>query len=122
METKINIGRIIDPDVTKELFKTIPDSRLPVVRMAQEMERKVFTYCLFMGISKVYMWTETRTDGNMWSMEWRFDEHRPSGHYCTEHDFTNLLEMSDEEFDKLPTSPNTGLVKSWREMMKKEKK
>lgn len=26
--------------------------------------------------------------------------------------------MSDEEFEALPPSPNTGLVKSWREMMR----
>ena len=107
-----------DSDVAKDLFKPLPDTRIPAVRMAQELERKIFTYMLFCGLSKIYVWTETHMNGNMWSMEWRFDERRPHGHMCTEHDFTNLLEMSDEEFAALPPSPNTGLVKSWRELMR----
>lgn len=108
-----------DPDVTNDLFKPLPDTRRHVVRMAQELERKIFTYMLFCGISKIYVWTETHMNGNMWSMEYHFDDHRPSYSYCTEHDFQNLIDMSDEEFDALPPSPNTGLVKSWREMMRK---
>ena len=46
---------------------------------------------------------------------------RPLGTQCTEHDFNNLLEMSDEEFNALPPSLNTGLIKSWREMMRNRK-
>jgi len=110
-----------DADVAKELFKPLPDTRRPVVRMAQELERKIFTYMLFCGLSKIYVWTETHMNGNMWSMEWKFDDHRPSYSYCTEHDFQNLIDMSDEEFNALPPSPNTGLVKSWREMMRAKK-
>ena len=107
-----------DPDVAKDLFRPLPDTRRLVVRMAQELERKIFTFCLVMGISKIYVWDETETRNGVWTLIWRFDDQRPIGHQCVEHDFTNLIEMSDEEFDSLPPSPNTGLVKSWREMMR----
>lgn len=107
-----------DADVAKDLFKPMPDTRRPVVHMAQELERKIFTFCLVMGISKIYVWDETETRNGVWTIVWRFDDRRPHGHMCTEHDFTNLIEMSDAEFDALPPSPNTGLVKSWREMMR----
>ena len=111
----------VDRNIGDELFRPVPDTRIPTVRLAQELERKMFTYMLLAGISKIYSWTETDVKDNIYSFTWRFDDVRPLNTQCTEHDFQNLIEMSDEEFNALPPSPNTGLVKSWREIMRNRK-
>ena len=111
----------VDRNIGDELFRLVPDTRIPTVRLAQELERKMFTYMLLAGISKIYAWTETNVKDNIYSFTWRFDDVRPLNTQCTEHDFQNLIEMSDEEFNALPPSPNTGLVKSWREIMRNRK-
>ena len=111
----------VDREIADELFRPLPDTRITTVRIAQEIERKIFTFMLLAGISKVYTWTETDVDGSTCHMTMRFDDVRPMDTQCTEYDFNNLLEMSDEEFNALPPSPNTGLVKSWREMMRNRK-
>lgn len=108
----------VDQKLGDELFRPLPDTRISTVRLAQELERKMFTYMLLAGISKIYTWTETDVRNNIYSFTWRFDDVRPLNRLCTEHDFQNLIEMSDEEFNALPPSPNTGLVKSWRELMR----
>ena len=111
----------VDREIADELFRPLPDTRIPAVRLAQELERKMFTFMLLAGISKVYTWTESSVHDNIYSVTLRFDDVRPMDTQCTEYDFNNLLEMSDEEFSALPSSPNTGLVKSWREMMRNRK-
>ena len=108
----------INSDISKELFRPIPDTGDRVVRFAHEFERKLFTYLLFAELSKVYVWDETDVRDGMWSTTWQFGEYCPDGHRCTLHDFQNLIDMSDDEFNSLPLSPNTGLVKSWRELMR----
>lgn len=110
---------LVNKDIRKELFSTRIDPSDHALRMAREFERKVFTFCLVMGVSKIYAWDETeKTSDNIWRLTWRFDDHRPIGQRFTEYDFSNLLYMSDDEFNALPESTNTGLVKSWREMLK----
>ena len=111
----------VDREIADELFRPLPDTRILAVRFAQELERKMFTFMLLAGISKVYTWTESEVHNNTCRVTMRFDDVRPLDTQCTEHDFHNLLEMSDEEFSALPPSPNTGLVKSWREMMRNRK-
>ena len=111
----------VDREISDELFRPLPDTRIPTVRLAQEIERKMFTFMLLGGISKVYTWTESSVHDNIYSVKLRFDDVRSMDTQCTEYDFNNLLEMSDEEFSALPPSPNTGLVKSWREMMRNRK-
>lgn len=111
----------VDRKLADELFRPLPDTRIPTVHLAQELERKMFTYMLLAGISKIYTWTETDVRNNIYSFTWKFDDVRPLTRLCTEHDFSNLIEMSDEEFNALPPSPNTGLVKSWREIMRNRK-
>ena len=108
----------VDREIADELFRPLPDTRIPTVRLAQDLERKMFTFMLLAGISKVYAWTESSIHDNIYSVTLRFDDVRPMDTQCTEYDFNNLLEMSDEEFSALPPSPNTGLVKSWRETMR----
>ena len=120
MPINLDLSRM-DRSLADELFHPVPDTRIAAVRLAQELERKMFTFMLMSGISKVYTWTETDVDGSTCHMTMRFDDVRPMGTECTEYDFNNLLEMSDEEFSALPPSPNTGLVKSWREMMRNRK-
>ena len=111
----------VDREIADELFSPLPDTRIIAVRFAQELERKMFTFMLLSGISKVYTWTESEVHDNIFRVTMRFDDVRPMHTQCTEHDFSNLLEMSDEEFNALPPSPNTGLVKSWRETMRNRK-
>ena len=111
----------VDREIADELFRPLPDTRIPAVRLQQELERQMFAFMLRAGISKVYTWTESEVHDNIFSVTMRFDDVRPMDTQCTEHDFNNLLEMSDEEFSALPPSPNTGLVKSWREMMRNRK-
>ena len=111
----------VDREIADELFRPLPDTRITTVRLAQELERKMFTLMLLAGISKVYTRTESSGHDNIYSVTLRFDDVRPMDTQCTEYDFNNLLEMSDEEFSALPPSPNTGLVKSWREMMRNRK-
>lgn len=108
----------VDREIADELFRPLPDNRILTVRLAQEFERKMFTFMMLAGISKVYTWTESEVHDNIFHVTMRFDDVRPMDTQCTEHDFSNLLEMSDEEFNALPPSPNTGLVKSWRETMR----
>lgn len=119
-QIKLDWSRV-DRNLGDELFRPLPDTRIPTVRMAQEIERKMFTFMLLAGISKIYVWTETDVKDNIYSFTWRFDDVRPLNTQCTEHDFQNLIEMSDEEFNALPPSPNSGLVKSWREIMRNRK-
>lgn len=111
----------VDREIADELFHPVPDTRIAAVRLAQELERKMFTFMLLAGISKVYTWTESEVHDNIFNVTMRFDDVRPMDTQCTEYDFGNLLEMSDEEFSALPPSPNTGLVNSWREMMRNRK-
>ena len=111
----------VDRKIADELFRPLPDTRIPSVRLAQELERKMFTFMLLAGISKVYTWTETDVDGSTCRITMLLDDVQPMDTQCTEYDFNNLLEMSDEEFNALPPSSNTGLVKSWREMMRNKK-
>lgn len=111
----------VDREIADELFRPLPDTRILTVRLAQDFERKMFTFMLLAGISKVYTWTESEVHDNIFRVTMRFDDVRPMNTQCTEHDFSNLLEMSDEEFSALPPSPNTGLVKSWRETMRNRK-
>lgn len=111
----------VDREIADELFRPLPDTRILTVRLAQDFERKMFTFMLLAGISKVYTWTESEVHDNIFRVTMRFDDVRPMDTQCTEHDFGNLFEMSDEEFNALPPSPNTGLVKSWREIMRNRK-
>lgn len=108
----------VDREIADELFRPLSDTRIPSVRLAQELEHKMFTFMLMNGISKVYTWTESEVHDNIFRETMRFDDVRPLGTECTEYDFNNLLScelLSDsvrEEFSALPPSPNTGLVKS----------
>lgn len=111
----------VNREIADELFSPLPDTRNPGVLLAQELERQMFAFMLRAGISKVYACTESDFHDNICHATTRFYDVRPLETQCTEYDFNNLLEMSDEEFSALPPSPNTGLVKSWREMMRNRK-
>lgn len=92
----------------------MPHSR-PHSKMAEDFERDLFVTMRVWGVSKVYVVQETTTDKNgiaRWDL-W-FQRDRPEGKPCTEHDFQNLLDMSDAEFSRLPYSPNKYVVEEWR--------
>ena len=89
-QIKLDWSRV-DRNLGDELFRPLPDTHIPTVRMAQEIERKMFTFMLLAGISKIYAWTETDVKDNIYSFTWRFDDVRPLNTQCTEHDFQNLV-------------------------------
>lgn len=97
----------------------MPHSR-PHSKMAEDFERDLFVTMRIWGVSKVYVVQETTTDGNgiaRWDL-W-FQKDRPEGKECTEHDFQNLLDMSDVEFSRLPYSPNKYVVEEWRDELRR---
>lgn len=92
----------------------MPHNR-PHSKMAEDFERDLFVTMRIWRVSKVYVVQETTTDKNgipRWDL-W-FQRDRPEGKACTEHDFQNLLDMSDAEFSRLPYSPNKYVVEEWR--------
>lgn len=102
-----------DEEILRSL-DLMPHNR-PHSKMAEDFERDLFVTMRVWGVSKVYVVQETTTDKNgiaRWDL-W-FQRDRPEGKECTEHDFQNLLDMSDAEFSRLPYSPNKYVVEEWR--------
>ena len=110
-----------DPELDKLLT---PQVRPSGAELARRFEHDVLEYMLAMHLDKIYIWDETTSNGTTWRWEMHYGATRPENKACREHDFTNLIQMSDEEFDKLveslPTSPNEELVRQWRREMKDE--
>lgn len=109
-----------DEEILRSL-DLMPHSR-PHTKMAEDFERDLFVTMRVWGVSKVYVVQEATTDENgipRWDL-W-FQRDRPEGKECTEHDFQNLLDMSDAEFSRLPYSPNKYVVEEWRKEMKEGK-
>jgi hypothetical protein len=109
-----------DEEILRSL-DLMPHSR-PHTKMAEDFERDLFVTMRIWHVSKVYVVQETTTDENgipRWDL-W-FQRDRPEGKECTEHDFQNLLDMSDAEFSHLPYSPNKYVVEEWRKEMKEGK-
>ena len=108
----------------EELDKLLtPQVRPSGAELARRFEHDVFTYMLALHLDKVYIWDEFVSDDTTWRWEMHYGATRPENKACREHDFSNLIQMTDEEFDKLtqslPNSPNEELVRRWRREMKK---
>lgn len=93
----------------------------PVVRpwgaeLARRFEHDLFEYMLALHLDKVYIWDETTSNDTTFRWEMHYG--------ATRHDFLNLIQMTDEEFDKLveslPKSPNEELVRRWRREMRND--
>lgn len=122
-----------DPEFEK-LCQPKFDTHEHIRKMAHDIERNMFLFMTEKRIKKIYVVREFVHDPPMTpnSLEWngtsRFDmwlsEELPLGHECTEHDFSNLLEMIDSEFENLlqkcsQYDDNGIYVKMWREEMLK---
>ena len=116
-----------DSDLDPEIFKPV---KSPSAEMARRMERDLFIHMKAWHVSKVYFWDEYHTlNGTYrWAVDgtYRWDlcfgPVMPEGVDCREHDFTNLVEMSNLEFERfvrsLPPSPNVDVVREWRREMR----
>ena len=102
----------------KELDGLLRPNINPSIGLAQKFERSLFVYMRNMHISSIYTWNDFSCDGSTASWTWCFDKERPEGHECLHYDFRRLLALSDEEFDRLPTTENKDVVREWREAMK----
>lgn len=89
-------------------------------KFARDFERRMFTWLLLMCAKKVYVTQDVHSNDSRITFSWQFHEERPEGRECTSYDMTNLLNMPDGDFERMPDSTNKGLVKSWREIMKGE--
>lgn len=105
-----------------------------ILKMAHDIERNMFFFMTEKHIKKIYVVHEFVYDPPMtpnileWNGTCRFDmwlsEELPLGQECTEHDFSNLLKMSNSEFENLlkkcsQYDDNGIYVKMWREEMLK---
>lgn len=89
----------------------------PSLALAAKFERSMFTYMRNMRIATLYTWHDFVCNGSDARWEWHFDYMRPEGHECSCYDFHKLLDLSDEEFDRLPSNGNKDVVRAWREAM-----
>lgn len=110
-----------DSELDPEIFKPV---KAPSAEMARRMERDLFVRMKAWHVSKVYMWDEYHTENGTYRWDMCFGPVRPEGVACREHDFTNLVNMSNMEFERfvrsLPPSPNTDVVREWRKEMRKD--
>lgn len=104
-----------DSELDPEIFKPV---KTPSVEMARRMERDLFVHMKAWHVSKVYFWDEYHTENGTYRWDMCFGPVMSKGVACREHDFTNLVEMSNLEFESfvhsLPPSPNVDVVREWR--------
>lgn len=91
---------------------------------ARNAEKALFTFMHKLKIWKVYIWDDFNSEGSTARWDWCFDYKRPENKACREHNFANLVAMDDWHFERfvrsLPPSPNEGLVREWRNDMRKD--
>ena len=83
-------------------------------KVAERFERNLFELMTEHKIKKVYVTIDYRLDSCYSGLELHIE--RPKEE-CNEYDFTNLLAMTDEEFEKTKHSKNYETVKKWRDTM-----
>lgn len=107
---------------SEELQEILNPVKPSGAEFARKAERAIFEYMLELGITKIYTWDDYVCKGSMARWEWHYGAVRPEGHACVEYDLSNLVEMSDMEFEQLvrslPKSPNENLVREWRNKMR----
>ena len=108
---------------SEELQEVLNPVRPSGAEFARKAERAIFEYMLELGITKIYTWDDYVCKGSMARWEWHYGAVRPEGHACVEYDLSNLVEMSDMEFEQLVRSlpyksPNENLVREWRNKMR----
>lgn len=108
-----------DSELDQEIFKPV---KMPGVEMARRLERDLFVRMKAWHVSKVYFWDEYHTENGTYRWDMYFGPVMPEGVACREHDFTNLVNMSNMEFERfvrsLPPSPNVDVVREWRREMR----
>ena len=130
---KIHVELPKKGDFEKELF---PSTTSPGVKAASEFEKDVFEYALQNRTLKVYVLTFQKIISDesscRWELHYGFQKEREAALEVAksikerekteatikEHDFTDLVTMSEAEFESLPSDKNYNLVKMYRETMR----
>lgn len=130
---KIHVELPKKEDFEKVLFPSTPS---PGVKAAREFEKNVFEYALQNRTLRVYVITFQKIVSDesscRWDLNYMFQkdkevalevaklikEKERTEATITEHDFTNLVTMSEAEFESLPSDKNYNLVKMYRETMR----
>lgn len=126
---KIHVELPKKEDFEKVLFPSTPS---PGLKAAIEFEKNVFEYALQNRTLKVYVLTFQKESSCRWELHYGFQkdkevalevaksikEKERTEATITEHDFTNLVTMSEADFELLPSDKNYNLVKMYRETMR----
>lgn len=83
-------------------------------KVAERFERNIFEFMTEHKIKKVYVTIDHRLDSCYSGLELHREFPKEE---CNEYDFTNLLAMPEEEFEKTKYSKNYETVKKWRDTM-----
>ena len=87
-----------------------------------EYERKLLGFATLHRVIRVYVYTENKMevkDGkHIFSTINKFSVRKPKGKECICHDFTNLVTMSEREFESLPHTENYEIAKMYRDAMR----
>lgn len=106
----------------EELEKLLQPTRPIGAEFARKVERSIFEFLLEYHVAKIYIWDDFHSDGNIMRYDWHYGACRPEGHACRELDLKHLVDMDDEEFERLvwslPKSSNEQLVRQWRKEMR----
>lgn len=108
-----------DPELERLLQPTRPLG----AEFARNVEKAIFEFLLEAHVTKLYIWDDFHSEGNIMRYEWHYGACRPEGHACRELDLKNLVDMDDGEFERLvrslPKSPSEELVRQWRKEMRR---
>ena len=102
LESKLNLENLDD------IASTVAS------RVAERFERNLFEFMTEHKIKKVYVTIDYRLDSCYSGL--KLHRERPKEE-CNEYDYTNLLAIPDEEFEKTKHSKNYETVKKWRDTM-----
>lgn len=107
-----------DPELERLLQPTRPIG----AEFARKVEKAIFEFMLTAHISKIFIWDDFHSEGNTMRYDWHYGACRPDNTACRELDLKHLVDMDDEEFERLvwtlPKSPNEQLVRQWRQEMR----
>ena len=95
-------------------------------QIATDYERKLLGFATLNRAIRVYVITENimkvKDGKHIYSIVNKFRVRRPNGKECICHDFTNLVTMSEREFESLPHTDNYETAKMYRDTMRETPK
>lgn len=114
-KVEVKIQKATCPEELENMFK-IQDfgciASSVASKVAERFERNLFEFMTEHKIKKVYVTIDHRLDSCYSGLELHREFPKEE---CNEYDFTNLLAMPNEEFEKTKHSKNYDTVKKWRD-------